>query len=95
MVRYFTVSPPSVHTMVKKLERCGFIAREPGKARVTRLLIPVGCSRRRSRDSAAEPRRSQTPHLEALQSHERSQRPRSVPGLSVATVGAMSAPPRQ
>ena len=33
MVRYFEVSPPSVHTMVKTLERRGFIGREPGKAR--------------------------------------------------------------
>jgi aminoglycoside 6'-N-acetyltransferase I len=41
MVLYFKVSPPSVHTMVKTLERRGFIAREPGKARSIRLLVPI------------------------------------------------------
>jgi aminoglycoside 6'-N-acetyltransferase I len=40
MVRFFQVSPPTVHTMVKILERRGFIAREPGQARSIRLLIP-------------------------------------------------------
>ncbi len=39
MQRYFQVSPPSVHEMVKTLERHGFIAREPGKARSIRLLL--------------------------------------------------------
>lgn len=39
MQRYFRVSPPSVHDMVKTLERRGFIAREPGKPRSIRLLL--------------------------------------------------------
>jgi DNA-binding MarR family transcriptional regulator len=41
MVQYFQVSPPSVHTMVKTLERRAFIAREPGKARSIRVLVPL------------------------------------------------------
>ncbi len=39
MQRYFRVSPPTVHEMVKALERQGLIAREPGKARSIRLLL--------------------------------------------------------
>jgi Mn-dependent DtxR family transcriptional regulator len=39
MQRYFRVSPPAVHEMVKVLERQGFIAREPGKPRSIRLLL--------------------------------------------------------
>ena len=39
MQRYFRVSPPAVHEMVKSLERHGFIKREPGKPRSIRLLL--------------------------------------------------------
>ena len=39
MQRYFRVSPPAVHEMVKSLERHGFIEREPGKPRSIRLLL--------------------------------------------------------
>jgi len=39
MQRYFGVSPPSVHQMVRTLERRRFIAREPGRARSIRLLL--------------------------------------------------------
>ena len=39
MQRYFRVSAPAVHEMVKSLERHGYIAREPGKPRSTRLLL--------------------------------------------------------
>lgn len=39
MQRYFRVSPPSAHQMVKTLEARGLIAREPGKARSIRLLL--------------------------------------------------------
>jgi repressor LexA len=39
MQRYFRVSPPAVHEMVKALERHGFIARERGKPRSIRLLL--------------------------------------------------------
>jgi len=39
MQRYFRVSPPAVHEMVKTLERQGFIEREPGKPRSIRLLL--------------------------------------------------------
>lgn len=37
--RYFQVSPPSVHEMIKTLERNGLIERTPGKARSIRLLL--------------------------------------------------------
>ena len=40
MQRYFRVSPPSVHEMVKTLERRGYISREPGMPRTIRLLLP-------------------------------------------------------
>jgi Mn-dependent DtxR family transcriptional regulator len=39
MRRYFRVSPPAVHEMVKTLERQGYIAREPGWPRSIRLLL--------------------------------------------------------
>jgi len=39
MQRFFRVSPPAVHEMIKTLERQGFIAREPGKPRSIRLLL--------------------------------------------------------
>ena len=38
--RYFRVSPPSIHEMVKTLHRNGLIERTPGKARSIRLLLP-------------------------------------------------------
>ena len=37
--RYFQVSPPSIHEMIKTLERNGLIERTPGKARSIRLLV--------------------------------------------------------
>ncbi len=40
MQRYFRVSPPVVHEMVKALDRHGFIERELGKPRTIRLLLP-------------------------------------------------------
>ncbi len=40
MRRYFRVSPPAVHEMVKMLERWGYITREPGVPRTIRLLLP-------------------------------------------------------
>ena len=39
MQHYFRVSPPSVHQMVLRLERAGFIARQPGIARSIKMLI--------------------------------------------------------
>lgn len=39
MRRYFRVSPPTIHEMVKTLDRQGFISREPGKPRTIRLLL--------------------------------------------------------
>jgi arylsulfatase A-like enzyme len=39
MQRYFRVSAPAVHEMVKTLERQGFIAREPGRPRSIRRLL--------------------------------------------------------
>jgi repressor LexA len=37
--RYFQVSPPAIHDMIRTLERKGFIERTPGKARSIRLLV--------------------------------------------------------
>jgi repressor LexA len=39
MQRYFDVSPPTVHQMVLKLERAGFITREPGMPRSLTILL--------------------------------------------------------
>ncbi|MGH8093280.1 MAG: LexA family protein [Chthoniobacterales bacterium] len=39
MQKYFNVSPPSAHQMVLTLEKHGFIARVPGRARTMRLLL--------------------------------------------------------
>jgi LexA DNA binding domain len=38
---YFRVSPPSVHDMIKTLERNGLIERQPGQARSIRLLVAL------------------------------------------------------
>ena len=40
MQRYFQITAPSVHSMVRTLERRGFIQRVPGKARSLTLLLP-------------------------------------------------------
>jgi Mn-dependent DtxR family transcriptional regulator len=40
MQRYFRVSPPTVHEMVKTLERRGYVSREPGKPRTIHVLLP-------------------------------------------------------
>ncbi len=37
--RYFRVSPPSIHEMIKTLERNGLIEKTPGQARSIRLLV--------------------------------------------------------
>ena len=37
--RYFRVSAPSIHEMIKTLERNGLIAKTPGEARSIRLLV--------------------------------------------------------
>jgi hypothetical protein len=37
--RYFRVSPPAIHEMIKTLERNGLIARIPGQARSIRLRV--------------------------------------------------------
>ncbi len=39
MREYFQVTPPAVHDMVLKLEKHGFITREPGVPRSIRLLL--------------------------------------------------------
>ena len=39
MERYFQVSPPAVHDMIKTLERNGLIERTPGRARSIRLCV--------------------------------------------------------
>jgi hypothetical protein len=40
MVRYFGVTPPSVHGMVVKLEELGLVTRQPGVPRSVRVAIP-------------------------------------------------------
>jgi DNA-binding MarR family transcriptional regulator len=40
MERFFRTAPPSVHNMLKALERHGFIHRQPGVARSIQLLVP-------------------------------------------------------
>jgi DNA-binding MarR family transcriptional regulator len=40
MQRYFGISPPADHDMVKTLHSRGFIAREPGQPRTIRVLLP-------------------------------------------------------
>lgn len=37
--RYFGVTPPSVHQMVRTLEQAGLIRRQPGVARSIELLV--------------------------------------------------------
>lgn len=37
--RYFRVSPPAVHQMIKTLEARGLIEKVPGQARSIRLLL--------------------------------------------------------
>jgi LexA DNA binding domain len=37
--RYFQVSPPSIHEMIKTLERNGLIEKTPGQARSIRLMV--------------------------------------------------------
>jgi len=41
--RYFRVSPPSIHEMIKTLERNCLIERTPRQARSIRLLVPPEC----------------------------------------------------
>ena len=41
--RHFPVSAPSVNSMMQSLERLGFITRERGVARSTRLVDPADC----------------------------------------------------
>lgn len=41
MVKFFRVTPPSVHQMVVKLEELGLITREPGIARSARVAVPI------------------------------------------------------
>jgi DNA-binding MarR family transcriptional regulator len=40
MQRHFRVTPPSVHQMVRGLERAGLIRRQPGVARSIEVLVP-------------------------------------------------------
>jgi DNA-binding MarR family transcriptional regulator len=39
MQQFFHVTPPTIHNMVKSLERQGFIRRQPGVARSIQLLV--------------------------------------------------------
>lgn len=38
--RYFRVTAPSVHNMIKTLDQAGLIERQPGVARSIKLLVP-------------------------------------------------------
>lgn len=40
MQQFFRVTPPTVHNMVKSLERQGFIRRQPGMPRSIQLIVP-------------------------------------------------------
>jgi DNA-binding MarR family transcriptional regulator len=40
MQRFFGVTPPSVHNMVKTLERLGLITRAPRQARSIAVVVP-------------------------------------------------------
>ena len=40
MVKFFRLTPPSVHGMVVKLEQLGLVARERGVPRSVRVAIP-------------------------------------------------------
>ena len=40
LVKFFGLTPPSVHGMVVKLEELGLITREPGVPRSARVAIP-------------------------------------------------------
>ena len=42
MVKFFRMSPPSVHQMVVKLEELGLITREPGVPRSARVAVAAG-----------------------------------------------------
>jgi SOS-response transcriptional repressor LexA len=39
--RFFNPTPPSVNSMLVRLERCGFLRRVPGKARAIEVLVPA------------------------------------------------------
>lgn len=39
MQRYFRVTPPTVHQMVKKLHQAGLISRTPRKARTIEIIV--------------------------------------------------------
>jgi repressor LexA len=41
MVKFFRVTPPSVHAMVIKLEELGLITRERGVPRSARVAVPA------------------------------------------------------
>ena len=41
MQRYFRTSPPTVHSMVVRLEQRGFIHRVAGQARSIRVVLPL------------------------------------------------------
>lgn len=40
LLRYFQVTPPTVHQMILKLEKKGLISRVPGQARAIKVLVP-------------------------------------------------------
>jgi repressor LexA len=40
MQRHFSATPPTVHDMIIRLEKKGFIERKPGTPRSIRLLLP-------------------------------------------------------
>lgn len=38
--RYFRVTPPTIHSMIVKLEQRGLIRRQRGRARTIQVLVP-------------------------------------------------------
>jgi DNA-binding MarR family transcriptional regulator len=39
LIRFFKVTPPTVHQMVVTLEQAGLISRQPGVARTIKILV--------------------------------------------------------
>ena len=40
ILRYFQVTPPTVHQMILRLEKKGLLSRVPGQARAIKVLVP-------------------------------------------------------
>ena len=52
---FFNLTPPSVNSMLVRLERCGFIRRVPGKARAIEVRVPAANLPRLSGPFSSDP----------------------------------------